>query len=112
MIIYYLNSRMEKIFNDKKKIQKEFGDSTKVIMRRLSDLDAANCVEDMKNCPGRIEELSADLKEHFSLRLDGNYRLIFKPANDPLPRKEDGGLDWQKITEITIIKGKKDYHGN
>jgi proteic killer suppression protein len=42
--------------------------------------------------------------------LDHPYRLIFEAANDPIPRKEDGGLDWMKISAIVII-GVEDTHG-
>lgn len=37
------------------------------------------------------------------------YRLIFEPANDPIPLKEDGGLDWKNITAVNII-GIEDTH--
>jgi len=37
------------------------------------------------------------------------YRLVFKPDHDPLPRKDNGGLDLEMITGITIL-GVEDYH--
>jgi len=37
------------------------------------------------------------------------YRLIFDPANDPIPKKDDGGLDWTKVTAITVL-AVEDYH--
>jgi proteic killer suppression protein len=36
--------------------------------------------------------------------LDHPYRLIFIPANDPIPRKQDGGLDWCAVTQIEILE--------
>ncbi len=111
MIIYYSSTSQEKIFNNETKLQRVYGELTKVIKQRLFDLDAANCLEYMKTVAGRIEELTGDLEEHFSLRLSRSKRLIFRPANEPIPRKEDSGLDWTKITEITIIK-IEDYHGS
>jgi len=45
---------------------------------------------------GRDGQLSVDL-EH-------PYRLLFIPANDPIPLTQDGGLDWTKITEIEIVE--------
>ena len=44
----------------------------------------------------RAGQLSVDLKHP--------YRLYFFPANDPIPKTKDGGLDWCKITEIEIIE--------
>jgi proteic killer suppression protein len=36
-------------------------------------------------------------------------RLVFKPADDPPPRKPDGGLDWTQVRSIEIV-GIGDYH--
>ena len=79
---------------------------------RISELKAANCLEDLRNLPqAGIHELTGNRKGEFAANLSGNYRLIFVPANDPEPRKEDGGWNWNFITivEITEIT---DYHGN
>ncbi len=45
-----------------------------------------------------------------SLDLDGPYRLLVKPAHDPVPRRPDGGLDWSQVTAI-IVHGVEDTHG-
>ncbi len=37
------------------------------------------------------------------------YRLLFIVANDPCPKLESGGLDWNSITEIEIV-GIVDTH--
>lgn len=42
--------------------------------------------------------------------LVGGDRLIFEPADDPVPRKPDGGLDWRLVTAVRIL-GVEDYHG-
>ena len=78
--------------------------------RRLDDLDAADSLEDMRNVPGKCEELKGDRKGQLSVRLDGGYRLIFVPEHDPIPRKSDGGLDWKRVTAIKVIE-VEDYHG-
>ena len=49
-------------------------------------------------------------KMQLSVDLDGPYRLLFKPANTPVPLREDGGLDWSRVTAITIL-GITDTHG-
>ena len=45
-----------------------------------------------------------NFKGKLSVDLDGPYRLIFEPADDPIPRKEDGGLDWSRVRSIRILK--------
>lgn len=73
------------------------------MQRRLDDLRAAANLEVMRTLPGRCHELTGDRAGQLSLDLDHPSRLIFIPANDPIPRKEDGGLDWSKVTEVKIL---------
>ena len=58
----------------------------------------------------RCHELKANRAGQLAVNLDQPYRLIFEPADDPLRRKGDGGLDWAKVTAVTIL-GVEDYHG-
>lgn len=89
---------------------KTWGTRAKIIRRRLDDLRAAETLEVMRNLPGKCHELSEDRKGQLSVHLDKNYRLIFEPADNPLPIKPDGGLDWSQVREIRVIE-VEDYHG-
>ncbi len=42
--------------------------------------------------------------------LDGPYRLLFQPADNPVPEKDDGGMDWSRITAVCICR-VEDTHG-
>ena len=89
---------------------KAFGkDQTKKLQARLDDLQAALTLEVMRPLPGRCHELKGDRKGQLALSLKEPYRLIFEPANDPIPTKPDGGLDWPSVTEIRILE-VVDYH--
>jgi proteic killer suppression protein len=57
----------------------------------------------------RCHELKGDRQGTLSVDLDHPYRLIFEPANDPIPRKPDGGLDWTQVTVIRIL-AVENYH--
>lgn len=81
----------------------------KRIGQRLDDLRAANVLEEMRSIPGRCHELTGTRSGQLSLDLDHPYRLIFEPANHPVPRKDDGGLDWTRITTVKIL-GVEDTH--
>lgn len=82
----------------------------KKINQRISQLQAADNLEVMKTLPGaRCHELTGNYKGCLAVDVSGNYRLIFRPDNDPLPRKEDGGLDWIQVT-IIEIQEISDYH--
>ena len=96
--------------NSDSKLSQTYGaDRGKAIRKRLDDLDAAEVLEDMRSLPGRCEELAGDRAGDLSVRLSGNWRLIFKPINDPKPTKEDGGLDWTQVTAVEITN-VVDYH--
>jgi proteic killer suppression protein len=58
----------------------------------------------MRNLPGRCHELRGKSPAELSLDLDGPYRLIFEPADDPVPVKDDGGLDWTKVQGVTVLR--------
>lgn len=67
-------------------------------LERLRSVPQVRCHELKGN---RIGTLAVDVKHP--------YRLIFEPANDPIPRKPDGGLDWAGVTVIRILS-VEDYH--
>lgn len=104
MDIIFRTSKLKKEFNDRHLLEKRQGQNrAKLIQRRLDDLRAVDILEEMRNLPGRCHELRGNRSGQLSLDLDGPYRLIFEPANDPVPQKQDGGLDWTQITAVTII---------
>jgi len=74
------------------------------LQQRLMELSAAASLADMLRLPpARCHELKGDRKGELSVDLEHPFRLLFVPANIPIPAKEDGGLDWAGVTEIEII---------
>lgn len=111
MIITFHVNKLRKICNDSNSAIRKFGnESGKLLMQRFDDLQAADCLEDMRYLPGRCHELAGDRKGQISIDLKHPYRLIFKPDENPYPRKTDGGLDWIKVKSIKIIS-VEDTHG-
>lgn len=75
------------------------------LQQRLMELNAAPCLADVSRVPSvRCHPLTGDRKGQLSVDLKHPYRLLFIPANDPVPKKVDGGLDWSRVTEIEIIE--------
>jgi proteic killer suppression protein len=89
--------------NTKRLVQHHNVQRAKLIRRRLDDIRAATDLDIMRKLPGRCHELKGNRKGQFSLDLDGPYRLIFRPTQNPAPTLSDGGLDWKKITAVTIL---------
>lgn len=68
-------------------------------------------LSDIRNLPGpRCHELTGDREGQLSVDLDHPYRLLFEPADDPIPIKPDMGLDWTRVTAVRILE-VTDTHG-
>lgn len=89
--------------NTKRLVRKHNTQRAKLIRRRLDDLRAAQSLEVMRNLPGRCHELKGDRSGQISIDLDGPYRLLFTQAHNPRPTKQDGGLDWTRVTAIILV---------
>lgn len=74
---------------------------------RLADLAAVVHVQEL--VAGRPHPLKGDRSGQFSLDLHGGVRLVFKPANNPIPKHDNGGIDWRCVTRVRIIF-IGDYH--
>jgi proteic killer suppression protein len=76
----------------------------------MMELKAAISLDDISRLPpARCHELTGNRKGQLSVDLEHPYRMLFIPANNPIPEAEDGGLDWPGVTEIEII-GIVDTH--
>jgi len=53
---------------------------------------------------GKPHPLKGDRLGQFAVSLEGAERLVFEPSNIPIPHKEDGSIDWAKVTAITGSK--------
>jgi proteic killer suppression protein len=109
--ITFRTRKLEKTFNSAAALQKAYGARmAKAIMNRLAVLKAARTLALVPTTPpDRRHQLRGDRDEQFAVDLVHPYRLIFEPNHDPLPRKDDGGLDVEQVTAITIID-VVDYH--
>lgn len=83
---------------------------SELIRRRLDDLDAVPALGAMRALPGHCHELKGDRSGQLAVSLDGPYRLVFEPADEPPPTTKGGGLDWERVAAIRILS-VEDYHG-
>jgi len=133
MEISYANRRIEKICTDEKAARKELGHDgakvlrkrldqmryvesledlrlqAKVLRKRLDQMRYVESLEDLRLQVGGWHELVGDRKGELACSLTKLKRLVFMPANDPIPTKPDGGLDWSKTTAVMNIE-IVDYH--
>jgi proteic killer suppression protein len=110
MDISYANSRIRKICTDEKVARKELGQANAEILQdRLRQMRGVENLEDLRFAPGAWHELVGNRKGQLACSLLKRARLIFVPANDPLPTKPDGGLDWSEVTTVMNLE-IVDYH--
>lgn len=110
MELSFKSNKLEKQLTNPKYVAKAFGQLARKIDQRVEDLKAAETLEVMRMIPAtRCHELKGDKKGELAVNVSGNYRLIFEPEHDPIPKKDDGGLDWNEVTAIKILR-VEDYH--
>jgi len=80
-------------------------------IQRLDEMRDSNTLAILRTLPqARCHALKGNYKGKFAVDLEQPHRLIFEPANDPLPTLPDGGLDLARITGVQIL-AVADYHG-
>lgn len=110
MEISFTNEKLAKLCNSEKKLRGRHGPRmATLIKRRLFELSDAETLEVMRTLPGRCHELRENLKGWLAVDLVHPDRLAFEPDHDPLPTRDDGGLDWKQVTKIVVV-GIGDYH--
>jgi len=112
--ISFKNKKLEKSFNEGRQLEKAHGiRRARKIRVRMAELRAATSLADFwppKSGPSRCHELTQGRRQgQLSVDLDHPYRLLFVPDHDPVPKHEDGGLDWSQVTAIKIL-GVEDTH--
>lgn len=87
---------------------KKMGDvGAKKLRSRLADIEAAAKVTDLQ--AGNPHPMKGDRLGQFALDLAGGWRLVFAPADEPIPRNSDASIDWSQVT-IVSIEYIGDYH--
>lgn len=110
MELTFASSKLKKQLTIPKEMVKKFGQIAKKVDQRMQDLEAAETLEDMSKIPAaRCHELSGKREGELTVDVSVNYRLVFIPNHDPIPQKDDSGLNWEEVTEITLLE-VIDYH--
>jgi plasmid maintenance system killer protein len=94
MDILFKTKKLSKMFNSQDLLVRAQGPKrAALIRRRLDDLRAAGTLQEISHLPPvRCHELTGDRAGQLSVDLDHPYRLVFCVANNPVPRKPDGGI--------------------
>jgi proteic killer suppression protein len=111
MKIYFKTRKLQKSCSQEREMRRMFGARNAAkLAQRLFELQAAESLQDISHHPpARCHELTGKQAGQFSVDLEHPYRLLFVPAENPVPRLKEGGIDRSRVKDIVIIN-IKDTH--
>ncbi len=108
MEIRFKDKRLRELCEKRAVAAKKLGDVVaRKLQTRLADIAAESRVSDL--LAGNPHPLKGGRLGQFALDLAGGWRLVFGPANEPIPRRDDASIDWSAVT-IVCIEYIGDYH--
>lgn len=114
MDILFKKSKDRDLANNESRLKKRFKGNprrAKLVKERLDELADVENLSVMRSLPqAQCHELKGRRAGQFAVKLDKGFRMVFEVANEPIPHKSDGGLDWTQITAIRILEIAEDYH--
>lgn len=113
MEVLFKSAKLQNICNSEKALQREYGtENAARIARRLVEMQAVSTLADLFTLPqARCHPLTGDRAGKFAVDCKHPYRLVFAPADEPIPTKPDGGIDVARVTKVRVLE-IVDYHGN
>lgn len=113
MKIAYRTQRLETLLKTWRELEKTFGTKVaKAIVQRKTLLEIVDHLGEVPHVPPeKCHELSGKEKGKFSVYTapKSGVRVVFVPDHDPVPKKDDGGMDLTAVTDI-LIWYVGDYH--
>jgi proteic killer suppression protein len=108
--IDYNPKKLGKTFADEKAMLKAYGDRAKKVIQRKRELAAAENLDVIAKIPAaNLHPLKGNRNGDWAIDVFKNWRICFEIAHNPLPTISDGGIDFARVTDITIVS-VEDYH--
>lgn len=111
MEITFRTQKLKKTFDSERELKRTYGDRmARTIRKRLAILKNARSLSLVPTLPpDRLHLLTGNRSGQYAVDLVHPYRLILEPNHDPVPLTQDGGIDKEEVTKITILE-VVDYH--
>lgn len=104
MKLAYKSTKLEKSLTDDIKLMRTYGGLAKKIKQRILQFRAAEHLGVLSTLPAlRLHQHKGKNKGLWSIDIHQNWRILFKLDHDPVPKKDDGSVILQEITQIKII---------
>lgn len=104
MEIQFKNGRWQKLIESERELKRRYSTNlAKQVQIRIYQLKSSSNLEDLFRVKGKWHLLKGDRKGQYAASLPDGERLIIEPS-EPVPYKEDGGIDTSKVDSIIVIK--------
>lgn len=111
MVITFRNSKLRKLCNSLSDARRKLGDECgKRLFQRLDEIRDSDNLMIFLKVHTRCHQLKGKKSNQWSADLKHPLRLIFKIADEPMPRIEAGGIDLAKVSTVKIWS-VEDTHG-
>lgn len=113
MEIEFKSKKLKKACNEEASGHREWGQNrARKVGQRLTELRAVANLLEFSKIPGTgFHPLHQNRQGQFAVSLNGNWRLVFLPLENPNSRLPDGSVDLENISGIKILE-VEDYHGD
>ena len=112
MEISFATRKLQKACQDQRSLRRTWGEAGVLVGRRLVELDAFEVLAHVPTTPPwHRHQLKGNRDEQFAVNVGKSLRLVFEVANDPIPRREDGGIALERVTAVRVLE-VVDYHGD
>jgi len=106
--IEFSSTDLQTLCEQQQIMRRQLGDNcARKLRSRLADLLAVANVTDL--LAGHPHPLKGDRSGQFALDLAGGKRLVFEPANFPIPKRDDNSIAWELVNKVRIVF-IGDYH--
>ena len=111
MEITFKTRKLGKNFSSDGALVKAYGaQRAKKIKQRYREMQASATLADLAKIPAaNLHPRTGGRQGQWAVKITGNDRLCFILEHNPLPLKEDGGIDMEAVTDVCIIE-IVDYH--
>lgn len=111
MEITFKTRKLEKTFSSDEALIKAYGaQRAKKIRQRYREMQASATLADLAKIPAAaLHPLSGNRQGQWAVKITGNGRLCFILEHNPLPLKDDGGVDMEAVNKARIVE-IVDYH--
>jgi len=111
VVIIYKNNKLRKCCNSLQNAKRKYGDRCgEKLFQRLDEIKDSDNLSIFKKVHPRLHQLKGKQSDLWSADLKQPFRLIFKIADDPVPKLKDGGIDLEKVSAVKIWN-VEDTHG-